>query len=200
MSNEIFPALPGLRWGVRRTPEWNTTRKSSVTGREYRAANMIYPKWRYRLGYEFLRDKRAGVDELRRLVGFFNARRGGFDSFLFTDPDDSSVTAQSFGLGNGVTTQFQLMRTFGGFDEPVYDLNGAPQIYKAGALQTVTTHYTISASGIVNFTSAPAAGQALTWTGSFYWRCVFVRDAMDFEKFLQELWEAKEVLLITDPP
>lgn len=200
MSNAVFPSLPGLKWGVRRTPEWSTTAKTSVSGREFRSANRVYPIWHYRLAYEFLRDKRAGVDELRTLVGFFNARKGRFDSFLFNDPDDNAVTDQGFGTGNGTQTSFQLVRTFGGADDPVYDLNGAALIYKAGVLQTVTTHYTISATGLVTFTSAPTGGQALTWTGAYYWRCVFERDQMDFEKFLQELWEAKECGFKTDPP
>ena len=40
-------------------------------------------------------------------------------------------------------------------------------IKKAGVTQTVTTDYTISSSGLVTFTSAPANGAALTWTGEF---------------------------------
>lgn len=200
MSNAVFPSLTGLKWGVRRSPQWKTIKRESVSGREYRAANMTYPRYTYRIGYEFLRDKRAGVDELRTLVGFFNARKGSFDSFLFADPDDGAVTAENFGTGNGSTTQFQLARSFGGFQEPVYDLNGTPLIYKAGVLQTVTTHYSISSAGLVTFVTAPTAGQALTWTGSYYWRCRFERDLVDFDKFMRELWELKEISFRTDPP
>lgn len=200
MSQAVFPAMPGLKWGVRRSPFWSTSRKTAVSGREYRAANMIYPRYRYRLTYEFLRDLRAGVDELRTLVGFFNSRRGSFDSFLFADLDDATASGENFGLGNGSTTQFQLVRTFGGFVEPVYDLNGAPQIYKEGVLQTVTTHYTIGSTGVVTFVTAPANGQALTWTGSYYWRCCFERDSADFEKFLKDLWDLKQCDLITVLP
>lgn len=200
MSQAVFPTLAGLKWGVRRSPEWSTTKKTSVNGREYRVANMVYPRYLYRLSYEFLRDKRTGVDELRTLVGFFNARQGSFDSFLFSDPDDNTVTGEVFGIGNGSTTAFQLARSFGGFAEPVFDVNGTPQIYKAGVLQTVTTHYTISSTGVVTFVTAPTGGQSLTWTGSFYWRCRFERDSADFEKFLQELWELKEVSFKTDLP
>jgi hypothetical protein len=32
---------------------------------------------------------------------------------------------------------------------------------------TVTTDYTISSSGLVTFTSAPANGHSITWTGIF---------------------------------
>ena len=200
MSNAIYPTLPGLKFGVTRTATFNTTKKTSVGGREFRAANMIYPIYRYKLAYEFLRDLRAGVDELRTLVGFFNSRQGSFDSFLFNDPDDNSVTAQSFGTGNGTTTQFQLVRTFGGFTDPVYDLNGAPQIYKAGTLQTAGTHYSIGLTGLVTFVSAPTAGQAITWTGSYYWRVRFEQDAAEVEKFMSQLWSARSVEFRTVKP
>lgn len=198
MGNSVFPSLPGLKWGVRRSPHFSTTIKTSVSGREFRAANQLYPRYHYKLAYEFLRDKRTGVDELRTLVGFFNNRYGSYDSFLFSDPDDKSVTAETFGIGNGSTTQFQLVRAFGGFTEPVFDLNGAPLIYKAGVLQTVTTHYTVGSTGVVTFVSAPGSGQALTWTGAFYRRVRFRADFSDFEKFLTELWELKTVELISD--
>ncbi len=200
MSNELFPDLPGLKWNVRRAPSFNTLKKTSVGGREYRAANQLYPTYRYKLAYEFLRDQRKGVDELRTLVGFFNSRRGAFDSFLFEDPDDHYTENDSFGVGTGTTTAFQLFRTFGGFSEPVFDLNGAPIIYKDGVKQTATTHYTVSSSGLVTFVSAPAAGAVLKWTGSFYWRCCFDKDEADFEKFLQDLWELKTCEFHSVPP
>lgn len=200
MSQSVYPSLPGLKFGVIRRPIWNTSVKTTVSGREYRAANQLYPTYLYRLSYEFLRDLRTGVDELRTLVGFFNSRQGKFDTFLFTDPDDNAVTAQTFGTGNGSTRAFQLLRTFGGFNEPVYDLNGAPLIYNAGVLQTVTTHYTVSATGLVTFVTAPANGNALTWTGSYYWRCRFEQDAEDFEKFLSQLWQLRQVELRTVRP
>ena len=200
MSNEVFPELAGLKWGVKRSPHFSTTVKESVGGREYRAMNRLYPSYHYRLAYEFLRDWRQGIDELRTLVGFFNARHGRFDSFLFDDPDDNYTENDTFGLGTGSTTAFQLARTFGGFAEPVYDLKAAPLIYKDGVKQTPTTHYTVSSSGLVTFVSAPASGAILKWTGGFYWRCCFDKDAADFEKFLQDLWDLKQCEFHSVPP
>lgn len=200
MSNEVFPELPGLKWGVRRAPVFNTTVKRAVGGREYRALNQLYPTYRYKLSYEFLRDWRQSVDELRTLVGFFNARHGSYDSFLFDDPDDNATENDSFGVGTGTTTAFQLFRSFGGFSEPVYDLKAAPLIYKDGVKLTATTHYTVSSSGLVTFVTAPAAGAVLKWTGAYYWRCCFDKDEADFDKFLQDLWELKTLEFHSVPP
>lgn len=199
MSNAVFPSLPGLTWNVVRRPRWSTVTKKSVSGREFRAAQYSYPLWEYRLAYEVLRG-RSALPEMQQLAAFFNARQGSYDTFLYADPDDSAVTLQTFGSGDGTTTKFQLVRAFGGYTEPVFDLNGAPQIYKAGVLQTSGTHYTIDSVGVLTWVTAPTAGQALTWTGSFYWRCRFMQDAADFNQFMRQLWELKSLEFTTVKP
>ena len=198
MSNLVYPSLPGLAFPVVRVPTWKSNVMESASGREFRAGLMTYPRYKYQLKYEFLRDT-ASLTEMRTLLGFFNQVRGDFDTWLFTDPDDNSVTAQQFGTGNGATKTFQLVRTNGGFAEPVYDLNGNPSVYVAGVLKTLGTDYTIS-SGLVTFTAAPANGAVLTWTGSFYWRCRFTTPTSEFSKFMNTLWEAGKVEFITCKP
>lgn len=129
MSNYVYPTLPGLAYAQVRQPEWNTNIHKAVSGKEFRSAWMSAPLYTYRLQYEFLRDAVA-FTELQTLVAFFNSMHGSFDSFLYSDHDDNSVTAQNFGTGNGTQTAFQLMRSFGGNIEVVGNLNGAPSIYK----------------------------------------------------------------------
>jgi len=196
MSNAVYPALPGLTFNVTRVPIWSTTTKTAVSQREYRTANVSYPRYSYKLSYEFLREGGA-FTELSALAGFFNARNGSFDSFLFTDPDDNAVTAQSIGAGNGSTRTFQLTRSFGGYAEPVFDPNGSQSIYLNG---TLTTAYSIGSTGVVTFNSAPGAGVAITWTGTFYRRVRFVQDSTEFNKFMQNLWDLKTVELISVKP
>jgi len=197
LSSAVYPTLAGLAFSVGRNllapPVMVRTTPSQ---REYRGRSATAPRYQYKLTYEFLRSA-AAYAELQTLAGFFNARGGSFDSFLFTDPDDNAVTAQLFGTGNAATTAFQLVRSFGGFAEAVVDLNGAPSIYVNGTLKTVTTDYTVSGGGVVTFTSAPAAAAALTWTGSFYRRVRFAKDLAEFGKFMQGLWEARSVELLS---
>lgn len=193
MSSAVFPDLPGLDIKVRKTPIWNTKIQTAVSGKELRAAFYSYPLYKFGLSFNFLR---AGAEaELQSIVGFFNARRGRFDSFLFTDPIDSVVADHVFGTGNGTAAAFHLVRTFGGNTEPVMNVNGAPTIKKDGVALTPTTDYTIDAYGMVTFTVAPAAGAALTWSGAYYYRVRFEQDTTDFEQFLWMLWEAKRVEL-----
>jgi uncharacterized protein (TIGR02217 family) len=200
MSQAIFPNLPGLTWNVIKAPLWSTKVQQSVGGKEVRAQFFSRPIYTWTLVYELLRQGSAFL-EFQTLIGFFNARQGKFDSFLFTDPVDNSVITQNFGTGDGVTTAFQLVRDYGaaGFTgrENVYDLNGAASIYVAGVLKTLTTDYSISATGVVTFVGAPAAAAALTWTGSYYWRVRFDLDQAEFNNFLSQLWEAKKITLVS---
>lgn len=200
MSNAIFPTLPGLVWDFKRAPLHKTTMTETVSGREYRARRMAAPRYLYKATYEFLRDGIGGADELRTLMGFFNQRSGQYDSWLFSDPSDKTASSQNFGIGDGTSTVFQLVRTLGGNTEPVYAVNGAPLIYRDGALLTPGTHYSINANAGVTFVTAPTAGDVLTWIGNFYWRCRFVNDQMEFAQFSNRLWTLKACDFITVKP
>jgi uncharacterized protein (TIGR02217 family) len=199
MSNAVFPSFPGLTWNVVRRPKWNTITKSSVSGREFRSAQYSYPIWQYKMSYEVLR-ARSALQEMQQLAAFFNARQGSYDTFLYTDPDDNSVAAQQFGVSNGSQVAYQLVRSFGGYTEPIFDVNSAPMIYNAGALQTAGTHYNISSTGLVTFVSPPALNNVLTWAGTFYWRCRFMQDQAEFNQFMRQLWELKTLEFTTVKP
>lgn len=126
MSNQIYPTLPGLAWPTTRIPSWSTTVKEADSGRKFGVTTWTSPRWTYKLKYEFLRE--WGQAEWQQLVGFFNAHRGDWDTWLYDDPDDNTATDAQFGIGNGTTLIFQLMRTLGGISEPIYELNGVPAI------------------------------------------------------------------------
>lgn len=199
MSQLIYPALPGLQWPIRKAPAWETKAKRTPSGREFRTSSMTYPRYRYTLQYEFLRDA-AAYNEFQQLFGLFDKVAGAFDTFLFSDPNDNAVSGQSIGTGNGSTTTFQLARSIGGALVPIFDVNGTPQVFKAGTLQTAGSAYTLSTTGLITFATAPTAGQAITWTGSFYWRVRFEDDELPFDEFANGFWSTGQVRLITVKP
>lgn len=162
MSNLVFPSLPGLTYPVYRIPTWNTLVKKTASGREFRSRLQLYPTVQYRLKYSFLRDT-AAEQHLQQLEAFFNKVGGDFDSFLYEDPDDKSVAGESFGIGDGVTTAWQLTRSRGGFVQPVYDVNGAPAIYVNGIRQygAARTQYLRSTDDMRN---TAERGSSSLWT------------------------------------
>lgn len=194
MSNLVYPSLPGLAWEVRRTPTWSVVVRTTPTQREFRYTNQLYPRRRRTLQYDVLRAE-PSLAELQALEGFFNRHRSALESFLLDDPDDRSVTGQQFGVTDGVSKSFQLVRDWGGFVEPIYELASAPTVYLAGV---ATSALTIS-RGLITFNVTPAAGQVLTWSGSYLWRVRFAETSLDFSKFLDRLWKTGKVELIDVP-
>lgn len=190
-----------------RTPIFKTNIHESVNGKEVRWANQAYPRWKYTLSYEVLRHTNA-LQELQTLAGFFCARRGSFDSFLYSDPNDQYVQNHALATMavNGISTyEYQLIRSYGGFTEPVQVPESTSLEIKADGAGswTLANGKLISANqitGVVTFNpgTAPEAGQTLTWTGYYYWRCRFMQDMVEFNEFLKLLWEAKKIEFITD--
>lgn len=185
MSNAVLPTFPGLMFDSVKTPTFNTRVQMAVSGREARAAFYSYPIWDFAVAYEFLRES---IGEMQALAGFFMARKGQFDSWLYSDPNDNAVTDAVIGAGNGVNRQFQLLRAFGGFAEPVMNIKTIGNI-KVGGVQT--TAYTVSSTGVVDLAAAPANGVSVAWSGSYYFRCRFKQDTAEFNQFMHRLWELK---------
>lgn len=114
-----FPSFPGITFPMRRTPWLATTRLRAWNGRQFQSPNWLYPLYKIELDISVLRASGA-FNEMQSLLGFWNqvmTTPGGL--FQFTIPDDNTVTSQLIGVGDGVTTLFQGMRTLGGFTEPV---------------------------------------------------------------------------------
>jgi hypothetical protein len=105
VSNAIYPAtLKGIQPNVVKTPEFKTVVQASPSGVETRLAQAQNPIWHWQLFYEFLFNDTVDpvggsqrnpsvlpYSELQTLMGFYLARQGKFDSFLFTDPEDYTV-------------------------------------------------------------------------------------------------------------
>lgn len=188
MSDAVFPTLPGLTYPVEKTAIWSTKIQTSVSGKETRLGYWSYPRWEYALRYSILRSDNVNA-ELQTLVGFFNARMGAYDDWLFLDPDDYIATNQVFATGDGTTTAFQLARTWGGWTEPVRAVLSVSSVKVNG---TPTSAYTVNTStGVITFTSAPTNGATLAWSGQFYWRCRFLDDQVTAAKFMKDFWETR---------
>lgn len=199
----IFPALPGLGWSVTKAPRFQSRIQRAVTGRELRVLDQPYPIWTWTLTYSLLRDRHdargaglgAGYDELRTLAGFFLQQQGSFAPFLFDDPTDDNAIGQLVGTGNSSATSFQLVRTMNGFDEPVTAPNTLSQLYFDGIRQPAANYSVDPATGLVTFTTPPPAGRAITADFTYYFRVRFADDTAEFENFMLQLWQLKQVKL-----
>jgi uncharacterized protein (TIGR02217 family) len=200
----IFPSLPGLAWSVTKAPRFATRIQRAVSGRELRILDQPYPIWTWTLAYSLLRDKwdargsgglGAGYDELRTIAGFFLQQQGAFQTFLFDDPTDGTVTGQAIGTGNSSTSVFQLVRSMGGCAEPMAAPNTVSAVYFNGLLQSPAGYAVDTDTGLVTFTAPPPAGQSITADFTYRFRVRFADDTAEFENFMYQLWQLKQIKL-----
>ncbi len=196
MSNAVFPTLPSLAWSSFKRPTFSTRISKRTSGREVRAANYIYPLYEFELTYEVLRAATA-YQELQQLMGFFLARQGQFDSFLYLDPTDYLVASQVIGVGDGVTTSFPLIRDLGGWVEPIGQAANTPTVTIGG---TPATGWTI-AGNLLTFGSAPALGAQIQVVNlEFYFVCRFLDDVHEYENWSSDLWLLKSCKFVSVKP
>jgi uncharacterized protein (TIGR02217 family) len=199
----IFPALPGLGWSVTKSAKFATRIQRAVNGRELRALDQPNPVWSWTLTYPLLRDKwdtrgagtGVGYDELRTLAGFFLQQQGAFQPFLFDDPTDHAATTQLLGTGDSSAIAYQLVRDMGGFAEPIIAPNLVSAIYFDGVLQSPAGYSVDNTTGVVTFAAPPPAGQAITADFTYYFRVRFSDDTAEFENFMLQLWQARQIKL-----
>jgi uncharacterized protein (TIGR02217 family) len=200
----IFPVLTGLGWSVSKAPRFLTRVQNAVSGREFRILDQPYPIWTWTLTYTLLRDKwdvrqasgpGTGYDELRTMAGFFLQQQGAFQPFLFDDPTDNSVTGQVIGTGDGGIASFQLVRSMGGFAEPITAPDAVGAIHLNGVRQDPAGYAVDSETGLVTFATPPPPGHVVTANFTYRFRVRFAEDAAEFENFMYQLWQLKQVKL-----
>lgn len=204
MSTQVFPTLIGLQWKRIRTPNFENIDQEAVSGLETRIALRPYPKYQWKMDYSYLGSGGLnGVSntDYQTMAGFYNARLASYDSFLLTEPDDSAVTGQQIAIGDGATLTFQLLRTFGGFSEPVLAPNSVTAVYVdgtpvSGSFWSVS-NWSAAASnggtgnpGVLTFSAghAPTSGKAITVDMTYYWPVKFEADKIDFSNEFNKVW------------
>lgn len=126
MTLNVYPSITGYVWTPTIAPVWNSQAQKTVSGRVVAATYQQYPLYKFQVKYATL-----SQSVFDTLLAFFNQQQGNVVPFWFdAGPGNDSVTAQPIGTGDGTTTTFQLLRSYGGFSEPIAAANGAPSIYE----------------------------------------------------------------------
>jgi uncharacterized protein (TIGR02217 family) len=187
----VFPTLAGLGWPIKITPLWNNQLQKTVTGRVVAATYQQYPLYKFRLPLNFLT-----AADFDTLLAFFNAQSGNLTPFWFdAGLGNDAVANQAIGTGDGTTTEFTLLRSYGGFSEPVAASFGSPVLKVAGSAVSAT--FNSPSNGQVTAAAAPASGDAVTWTGNYYFQVRFAKGSAEIDEFMSQLYEAKQIDLET---
>ena len=175
--------------GAHGGPERMTDIVTLSSGREERNSRWANSRHLYNAGYGV--KSRA---DMQTVLAFFEERRGRFHSFLWRDGLDYSSNGgdgaptpldQSIGTGDGTTTTFQLTKTYGASFDPYLraitkPVAGSVRIAVAG-MEAMSGWSVDTLTGLVTFTSAPAAAAAITAGFLFDVPVRFDIDRLDIE-------------------
>jgi uncharacterized protein (TIGR02217 family) len=168
----------GIERGSKFSPTFQNVIQESIAGTEQRFARWTKCRGVGDVSYG-LKNSTDQLGDFRAIVAIYRAHFASLIPFRFRDWSDRTATDENFGTGDGSTVAFPLTMTYDPsqillntpgalrYVRDIFLLDGAPIIKVDGAIKTVTSDYTISAAGVVTFTSAPANGKAITWTGNF---------------------------------
>ncbi len=159
-----FPS--DISYGATGGPIYSTDVVTMFSGHEQRNSNWKNARGKYNIA--------SGVkteDQWHALIAFFRARKGKAIGFRFKDWSDYAAIAQQIGIGDGIRTEFQLVKTYTNgnaivtreINKPVM---GTLKIYKNGHefshLRGSTAYSIDYATGIVSFSEAPETGMIIT--------------------------------------
>ena len=200
---DVFPVLAGQEFIANKSPKFpDTIVKKAVSGRAIYLQMASQPTWDFKLTYEWLTNNQPAAGDLQALFAFFLSRNGKGQPFFFFDPYDNAVTGQQIGVGDGVTKTFQLCRAVANgssnaFVENIYAVLGTPTVAVNGV---GTSAFTIGPYGAITFTTAPASGAPIFWSGQFFFVCHFAQDSLDAEQMVTTLWSQKGLLFESYKP
>ena len=209
----IFPALNPLAFPIHKKPTFSAWEHKSVSGAQYQTARQAYPNWEFELQYaedSWLREQTQNNPiyvpnspnvELETISQLFLSCYGSYGEFWYSDPEDNSRSGQFIYTGDGSTTVFRVIRTWG-FEpfarvEPVGGINiydPALAVYLDGVSQPYSTFtVTNDLTGThLNFNSAPALGVTITMDFSYYYRCQWKEDMQQYNQWAYNLWQLRK--------
>jgi len=195
MSYPLLTIPISMAKGLHKSPSFNTLMAEDQADVGNAAIGLKpYPTWDFELSTGVITGNEAdATSTAAALMGTFIACGGRNGLFLFTDPQDSAVLQGTSALldvtagsatpmsqtGNGTSKQFQTARLIGGIGVDLLQNVSITQVFVNGVLKSLGSDYSINATGVITFASAPASNATLAWSGTFQYLCRFAKDQWD---------------------
>lgn len=152
-------------------PQRRTDIVVTGSGREERNARWAKSRRRYEAGYGV-----KTLAQIAQVTSFFEERRGRLVGFRWHDRADYQSCApdavvgpsdQTIGVGDGATTVFQLVKTYGALYAPygrvvAKPVAGSVRVAVAGVELAASRFSVDTTTGLVTLAAAPAKGASVT--------------------------------------
>ncbi|WP_112663098.1 DUF2460 domain-containing protein [Microvirga flavescens] len=196
--------------GSRGGPVRRTDIVTLASGREHRNSRWANSRRRYDAGLGV-----RSIDALHAVIAFFEERRGRLIGFRFRDRTDwrsgppskePTPLDQRIGTGDGATVTFQLVKTYGSsfspYQRPIAKpVGGSVRVAVNGVEQLVGSAFNSDpTTGLVTFTSAPAAGAVITAGFNFDVPVRFDTDELEIDLSAFEAGAIPQIPLIEIVP
>jgi uncharacterized protein (TIGR02217 family) len=177
--------------GVRGGPQFSTTVNRTDGGSLVTNQNWAYPLYKGQVGFGI-----QSKEDLKNVINFFYARRGGLRGFLFRDWSDYEFDNDLIGTGDGSDTTFQAVRIY---DDDVLPftriitrpVDDSDMVVSVNGVNVSSATWSVTSGGILTFTSPPPNGHAIRIvTGTFNIPCRFASDLLEVE---MEIWNAGSI-------
>lgn len=180
--HDVAFLLP-LAFGARGGPSRKTEIARLASGHEHRNSPHAYSRRRYDVGVKSLEDMQV-------LIAFFESRGGQQYAFRFRDPVDYhsglpgstvSPSDQQIGVGDGIQTEFQLMKSYSDSAGTYERIITKPVMGTVlVAIDEITTSVTVDPlTGMVTFDTAPSNGAIISAGFQFDVPVRFDTDVLD---------------------
>lgn len=177
MTFPTYRLPPEVETGMRGGPTFYNVIQEAISGQEQRIRVWAKCRGRWDVGYSIL-DVGATSGTYLAVLALFRAHFGSLRPFPFKDWGDYQLTNETIGTGTGARTQWQAIKTYDPgsilgvstvhtYVRDIYLLRTGLVVKVNGITKTLSSDYTISATGLITFASAPTNGHAITLTGEF---------------------------------
>lgn len=196
----LYPLALGRDAAI--SPEFSTTIAVTASGHERRASHWSDARMRYDVGPGIRSDNELGV-----LLEFFRARRGAARGFRLADPYDHSSNTlsrtptsgdQLLGVGDGETSDYQLIKSYGTGPDPQVRPITRPRassiVISIGGV--AANGWALLPGGMISFADAPPDGTEIRAGFLFDVPVRFAEDRLDISAASFAAGEAPSVPLI----
>lgn len=185
MSNEVFSYT--IDTPYEEELRFNTIVSESEGGREQR-----YKKWaRPRRTFRIRLDARSNTDATD-VWDFYKRHSGSFDSFLFPNPSETPVTAETIGSGDGVKSVYYFGNKVGIGTGDLILISGSETMTRSiggtGDYLSFTAYTTDNPIGQLTTNSVLASGDVLRANYGFRYRVRFKDEGLTRENFATNLY------------
>lgn len=196
----LYPFALGRNTAV--APEFSTSVTVTASGHERRNSLWVDARTHFDVGPGI-----RSETELAELIAFFRARRGAARGFRISDPFDHSsngmtgtpgMSDQIIGTGDGITADYQLVKSYGTGSEPQIRAisRPRPETIVIGVGDEANSDWTLLEQGKIRFATAPAEGDEIRAGFLFDVPVRFAEDRIDVSGVNFAAGEAPSIPLI----